>query len=306
MRRGRINRVLLLSDGGANLGVSDPRLLAQQAAAWQLRGITTTTIGLGAHYNEDLMTAIARAGKGNFHHVQTPADIVTTFQVEMLGLQSTFGLDVRLGIEPCEGVRIAEVINLVERDSEGHLKLADLVHGCPIEVALDLSVQPHLLEKDLCRFQLSWWDIEADARRHVEARLRLPLVPRGQLSEFPVNPEVAQKRAIKASARFLQTAIEKIDARDKAGARAALQSGLSLIRESGSSPELADMAKQFQRLLTQLDQGDSGGARKMASYTSSSVSLSSVSTSRAIRKFIALPAEERTAERWEQLQREDS
>lgn len=109
---GRLNRVLLLSDGEANEGVVHPLRIADEVARWQSRGVTTTAIGLGAAYNEQLMQAIARAGNGNFYHVQSEADIVSTFQLEMPGLSATYGQAVSLGITPGQGVELTRVYNV--------------------------------------------------------------------------------------------------------------------------------------------------------------------------------------------------
>ena len=139
---GRLSRVLLLSDGQANQGVIHPLKISEEVARWQSRGITTTTLGLGTGYNEDLLSAMARAGNGNFYHVQTPEDIISAFQVEMLGMSATFGQAVSLGIEPAPGVQLIRVVNLLEKTPSGRLKLADLVHGCPLDLILELQVPP--------------------------------------------------------------------------------------------------------------------------------------------------------------------
>lgn len=298
---GRLSRVLLLSDGQANQGVIHPLKIAEEVARWQGRGITTTTIGLGTGYNEDLLSAMAKAGNGSFYHVQTPEDILSAFQVEMLGLSATYGQAVSLGIEPAPGVEVIRVVNLLDKTLSGRLKLADLVHGCPIDLVLELQVPPQKTERELCRFRLAWTERESELRRHLENSLQLPVVPRGQLSEFPVNPLVAQKHAHKLSARLLSEAIQSIDQKDIAGARAKLQAGLNLLKEADSNCEIADSIQQFQTLLQQLDGGQLGSVRKHASYASSSVSMGSVSMSGSIRRFLALPPDQRTPEKFEEL-----
>ena len=57
--------LVLLSDGHANEGVTDHGQLEQFAAGAQRRGITSSTIGIGLGYDEDLLAAIARGGGGN-------------------------------------------------------------------------------------------------------------------------------------------------------------------------------------------------------------------------------------------------
>ena len=52
---GLVNRVLLLSDGCANEGLTDVDRICQQVQSLADRGITTSTYGLGTHFNGDLM-----------------------------------------------------------------------------------------------------------------------------------------------------------------------------------------------------------------------------------------------------------
>src|SRR5262249_32047712 len=60
-----VNRVVLLSDGQANVGPSSPNELGRLGAATAKEGISITTIGLGLGYNEDLMTQLAMRSDGN-------------------------------------------------------------------------------------------------------------------------------------------------------------------------------------------------------------------------------------------------
>jgi len=59
-----ISRVLLLSDGQANNGLTEPVAIAAQCAAFATRGVTTSTCGLGHDFNEELISAMAQAGGG--------------------------------------------------------------------------------------------------------------------------------------------------------------------------------------------------------------------------------------------------
>jgi Ca-activated chloride channel family protein len=300
---GRLNRVILLSDGGANEGVVQPLRIADEVARWQSRGLTTTTIGLGTGYNEQLLQTMARAGNGNFYHVQTAQDIVSTFQVEMLGLSATFGQAVSLGIQPGEGVVLTRVYNVLDETAKGRLKLADLVHGCPIEVVLELQVSARRQQHELCHFRLAWSDVQTQRRHRCESSLSLPVVPRGQLSEFPLHLEVAQKRAIKLSARLLGQAIEKLGKQDRAVGRQALQSALDVLGEAPACEEIEQARSQIESLFVQLERGDFGGASKSASFVSSASSLGSVVMHGWVKQFLALPPELRTPEKADELRR---
>jgi len=62
-----VNRVLLLTDGLANVGITDPAQLAAHAAQLRKRGVATSTIGVGEDFDESLLQALADAGGGHFY-----------------------------------------------------------------------------------------------------------------------------------------------------------------------------------------------------------------------------------------------
>ncbi|GGL14252.1 hypothetical protein Sme01_06460 [Sphaerisporangium melleum] len=64
--------LLLISDGHANLGTTDPVKLGQVAMAAHRQGVTTTTLGYGLDYDEELMAAIADGGAGSALHAADP------------------------------------------------------------------------------------------------------------------------------------------------------------------------------------------------------------------------------------------
>ena len=71
----RVNRIILLSDGLANVGPSQPVEFAGLGRQLASEGITVSTLGLGLGYNEDLMAKLASAADGAHAFVQEPADI---------------------------------------------------------------------------------------------------------------------------------------------------------------------------------------------------------------------------------------
>lgn len=64
-REGTSTRIVLLTDGHANIGITDAGQLAALTQEARRRGITTSTIGFGRGYDEDLLRAMADAGGGN-------------------------------------------------------------------------------------------------------------------------------------------------------------------------------------------------------------------------------------------------
>ncbi|VTR24542.1 Mg-chelatase subunit ChlD [Serratia fonticola] len=75
----QVNRIVLLSDGQANVGPTSNSELAELAKLAAKKGIAITTIGIGDGYNEDLMTTIAGYSDGNHAFVEQSSDLEKTF-----------------------------------------------------------------------------------------------------------------------------------------------------------------------------------------------------------------------------------
>jgi Ca-activated chloride channel family protein len=92
-------RCFLLSDGLANVGLHDPEAIASEAAQVRERaGVSTSTFGVGADYDEGLLGPMAVAGGGQFHHLRAEHEITSTFVGELSDLLLVAARDVRLEV----------------------------------------------------------------------------------------------------------------------------------------------------------------------------------------------------------------
>ncbi len=115
LSRERVNRVILLSDGLANVGPDTPAELGALGASLAKEGVSVTTIGLGLGYNEDLMTKLASRSDGNHAFVEHPRDLARIFEYELGDVQSVVAQDIVITIHCPQGVRPVRVLG---RDSE--------------------------------------------------------------------------------------------------------------------------------------------------------------------------------------------
>src|SRR5216684_4547827 len=111
----RINRVILLSDGLANVGPSSPRDLRRLGGALSERGIAVTTIGVGDDYNEDLMAGLAEASDANYYYVQDAEKLPEIFAKELGGLQTVTARNVKVVITCADGVEPIDLIGRPEK-----------------------------------------------------------------------------------------------------------------------------------------------------------------------------------------------
>ena len=101
----RVNRIVLLSDGLANIGPSSPGDLAELGTSLGREGIAVTTIGLGLDYNEDLMTKLAQKSDGNHMFAENAADLEQAFMREFGDVLTVVAQEVKTTIRCAEGVR---------------------------------------------------------------------------------------------------------------------------------------------------------------------------------------------------------
>lgn len=101
----RVNRVVLLSDGIANVGPSSPSALAALGRELVARGLSVSTIGLGLGYNEDLMSQLASAADGNHVFVESPDQLASIMGMELGDALAAVIKDAELELTFAEGVR---------------------------------------------------------------------------------------------------------------------------------------------------------------------------------------------------------
>lgn len=119
----RVNRVILLSDGQANVGPSSPAELGQLGSVLAREGISVSTIGLGLGYNEDLMTQLAGYSDGNHAFVAKPEDLARIFQRELGDVGSVVAQEVEVTIRLLNGIRPIRILGREGEILEGTVRM---------------------------------------------------------------------------------------------------------------------------------------------------------------------------------------
>ncbi len=95
-----IHRVLLLSDGLANVGLTDPAALsAITRELFEKDKISISTFGVGTDYSEDLMTKIAVQGGGKYYFIDSPDKMSSIFDQELKGVSQVVAKNTVLKIK---------------------------------------------------------------------------------------------------------------------------------------------------------------------------------------------------------------
>jgi Ca-activated chloride channel family protein len=95
-----VNRVVLLTDGAANLGDVDPESLKQKVEAQRRQGIALDCFGIGWEgYNDDLLEILSRHGDGRYGFVNTPEEAAAGFADQLAGALQVAAADVKVQVE---------------------------------------------------------------------------------------------------------------------------------------------------------------------------------------------------------------
>lgn len=103
-----VRRVVLLSDGRANVGPSSPAMLGELARRGAERGVQVTSMGVGEGYDETTLNALAVASSGRLYHVDD-GEIAAILERETTLLRSTAATDAFVEIVPAPGVELQAV-----------------------------------------------------------------------------------------------------------------------------------------------------------------------------------------------------
>jgi len=222
-------------------------------------------MGLGDDYNEDLLEAMARSGDGNYYYIESPKQLPDIFQTELKGLMATFGNTVSLGIEPQDGVTVADVLNDLDRLPSGLLKLPNLIAGMPIIVVVRLNMQPTAQEREFCRFRLAWNDPGQGERREATTPLSLPVMAATWESLAP-NMEVQERAALLLIARSKKAATLCLEQGNLEGAVRCLKEARAILASAPDTPEMRREAQALAEIEAYIESGDRIKFLKHAKY----------------------------------------
>jgi Ca-activated chloride channel family protein len=270
-----VNRVLLVTDGQANVGECNHQVLCHQARELNARGVSTTTIGIGADFNEDLLIPMAEAGGGNSWHVKTPEDMVRIFDVELQGLVAQFGHTVTLGLKAPSGVEILDVINDFEKTPDGRHILPNLTAANDLDVVVRLRISERAegILDSAVDVNLSFIGQSSGVPERVEANLSLEMVSAEEAAKETENAVAAEASLLLNNARDRRVAMDRLDSFDFDGARESLESMVRLVENrimfapsEGLAAELRSLRDEMHRV----ESRDVPMARKAMAFNFSS------------------------------------
>ncbi len=235
-----VHRVILLTDGLANVGITDPEALMGLCRKAAEAGITTTTIGFGEGFDEELLRGMADAGGGGTYYIEEPDQAAGVFNDELEGLMSLAAQNVRVRVTPGEGPDEVRVLHDYPSHAAGEVltvELGDLYGVEPRRLLLRFLVPP--LEGDADpRVPVELAQVEVvghvlTGKDGVERKtIALPIT--FSPADGPVtHPEVRREILLVEAARARTEALKEAREGDRYAAAARLREAAEQIRGSG-------------------------------------------------------------------------
>ncbi len=222
--------VLLLSDGHANAGLQDPAKVGAIAQGQAEHGVSTSTIGYGLGYDEELLAAAARGGSGEHVFAEGADDAVAAVASQVDGLLQTSVSGAMLVVRPVQGrVTSMQVVHDLPGGMVGddlHVALGSLVAGEERKVLLALKVPAmgKLGLATVAEVELRYTELPGLVEHTVTLPVSVNVVPGDEAAGRVPRPVVVAERLLQQVQSAKKDVVRALKSGDNAGASAALRS----------------------------------------------------------------------------------
>jgi Ca-activated chloride channel family protein len=273
--------LVLISDGHANAGITDPHQLSAVAAKARTAGVTTTTLGFGLGYDETLLGSLARGGAGNELFAETADEAIAAVAAEVEGLLSQSAQAASLLIRmtrACRGVRLLNdmpaVITpdgvLVELGSfwSGEQRKLVLTFDIPGIAALGLA--------EVAKLDLSWVELPALVQHNVSVPVCVNVVPGDQAAGHIPDVVVRAEVAFQETQRAKKRASGHMSRGEPAEALAELRRARRIAGKAWKvNPADDSLREELDRIAELMEEAEYGDLNRAAKLTSADMSSKS-------------------------------
>jgi Ca-activated chloride channel family protein len=257
----QLRRVVLLSDGLANRGVTEPAAIAARAAHAADGGVYVTTMGLGLEYDEELLSGVAQESGGSYYYVDAPESVGRFLDQELEELTRVTARDLEVRLELGEDVELVELFGHAYR-LEGRaavIGVRDMFAGQRRKLVVRLRSSGRLDEsRSLASCSLHYVDAATGAARQlVEPELVARFTADAREVEQSRNLEVLAQAEVVQNAIALDRAMKLQKSGDYAGAQELLAArylnSRSLNEAELQSEEVSRTLRRIKQVLEDLE-----------------------------------------------------
>ncbi len=257
-----LSRVLLLSDGCANHGLTGVEEIASFLTEMLEAGVSTSTYGLGGHFNEELMVEMAKSGSGQSYYGESAEDLLDPFQEEFSLMSAMCARQMKLTLTAPIGVQF-ELLNDYRHLTGTTWQMPDLAYEgeawalVKLTVSEDVPVDDKTGDLEVLRSFLSYADIELDAPDTRSYTLRLPRVDASAWAAIAMDDRVTGRvqeiRVAQLQSEVREAALQRdwdsvdrliAQAEEEAGDNAWVKESLQTLKRYARSRDRERMSKE--------------------------------------------------------------
>lgn len=203
-RQNSTNRVILLTDGIANVGTVDPSKIAAESSEFNGQGLDLSTIGVGQDLNNDLLRTLAKSGRGLYHFISDYQDIDKVFVSEVQSLISQVAKRVEVNIDYDSNLEVEKIYGYSphRRSNSFSVSLDDMNNGLTQVIMARFRAKNPLKSASSVKVRLSYFDVKK--QRMVEETQTVTLQPSDRKNcDLLTDPEVKKNYTIAELAQSL-------------------------------------------------------------------------------------------------------
>ena len=206
------SRVVLLSDGQANVGLTSIVDLGKFAASLRGSQVTTTTFGVGHDFDDALMTVIAEEGGGSANYIEHPRQAAEVFREELEDLRGTTASNTRIRFLPGSSVASCTLLNNFPEGDDGYL-VGDVYATRERQMVLELAIKtgPETAGLTLGAFEVRYNVPGKGAAVPITLPVSLPVVSEKKFATYQHDKEVTLEAALLTVGRAKREAMRLAD-----------------------------------------------------------------------------------------------
>lgn len=275
LTKGVVNRVLLLTDGEANVGIKDSDTLSSHTNGLAGHNVSTSTFGVGSSYNEDLLQSMADAGDGQYYYLDEPDNISAKFEEEFSGLSQLFAKSVKLELSTNTG----EITLLNELPiKDGYWTLPNGINGQDQYMVARIKVPAAKGAKALKSLVFDAKVVfknTDDAEVVVKAEYSVPFATQKAFETSDEHADVAKRVLALEAAKAKRAAMAALDSGNYAMSKSLLRGASDMISASAYGAAMGAESMALNSLCAMADDGgDMKTLRKEALFQSYSTTRS--------------------------------
>ena len=254
-RSENMNRVIILSDGKANIGLSDPASLHAAAIDATRQGIAISTIGLGRDFNEQTLLSLSDLGGGSYNYVDKPQQLEDAFHDELNRAKSVAARNIKLDISFEEGVEVLRVLGWSTQQNERlvQLNLGEIYAGQTKQVVLQIRVRSSDLDtQSLATTRLTYDDLILNEPAQSAAIQSITVTNNPQTLSDAINHSLSETSHIALANWYLREVNNAYRTGNRKDQEASHQDGLKRLKRAASSLQSSKLRKHVQRFEEQV------------------------------------------------------